>query len=69
MFRVSAAGLDEDETLGTFSLLFTKRFALPVLDRQGVGISVHVFKCGKDFTHIPFDGFVERGDLVKARER
>lgn len=66
---VSAAGLDKDETLGTFRLLFAHRFTLPVLDREGVGIPIHIFERGKDFAHILFDDFVERDNLVEARER
>lgn len=68
MFLVSTAGLDEDEALGTLGLLFAQSFALPVLDRQGVGILVHVFERGQDFTHILLHDFVERSDLIKARE-
>lgn len=69
MFLISAAGLDEDETLSTFCFLFAQRFALFVLGRERVGFLIHVFERGKNFTHVPFDNVEERGDPVKARER
>ena len=40
-----------------------------MLDREGVGVLVHVFERGKDFAHISFDDVEEMDDLVKARER
>ena len=69
MFLVPATGLYEDETLGTFGLLLAQPFTLSVFDRKGVGVPVHVFERGKDFTHVLFYGLVKRSDLVKARER
>ena len=69
VFLVPPAGFDENETLGALGLLFAQCFALSVLDRDGVGVLIHVFERGKDFTQIPFDDFEERGDLVETRER
>jgi len=69
MLFVSAAGFDEDEVLSTFGLLFAQCFTLPMLDRDVIGVPVHVFERGKNFAHVPFDDIVEGNDLVKARER
>ena len=63
---VSAARLDQDETFGTFDLIFAQRFALPVLDGKGVGIPVHVFERGKYFTHVPFDDIEQGSDRKMA---
>jgi len=69
MLFVSTAGFDEDKILSTFGLLFAQRFTLPMLDRDIIGVPVHVFERGKNFAHVPFDDIVERNNLIKARER
>jgi hypothetical protein len=66
---VSAAGLDEDETMSAFGLLLAQPFSLSVFDRERVGVPVHVFERGEDFGHVPLDDFEERNDHIKARER
>ena len=65
---IPAAGFDEDETPSALSLFFAQAFALPVLDREVVGVAVHVFERGKDFAHVSFDDVEEGGDLVETRE-
>ena len=68
MLLISATGLNEDKTPGTFRLFFTQRFALSMLDREHVRSPVHVLERRKDLAHIPFDDVVEGNNLVKARD-